>query len=70
MGIRTIRPVTEELRMRYRRAMDINYRYDLQCLYGKFKQFDFSLASPWTHGICIGSHKDITDGHTDGKDDP
>ena len=32
MGIRTIRTVTEELRMRYGRAMDINYRYDLQRL--------------------------------------
>ena len=73
MGIQTIRTVTEELRMRYRRATDINYRYDPQSLYGKFKQFDFSVASPRTHGIRIGSHKDITDvtdGHTDGKDDP
>ena len=73
MGIRTIRTVTEELQMRYGRAMDINYRYDSQSLYGKFKQFDFSVASPQKYGIRIGSHKDITDvmdGHTGGKDDP
>ena len=73
MGIRTIRTVTEELRMRYGRATDINYRYDPQSLYGKFKQFDFSVASPRTHDNCIGSHKDITDimdGRTGGKDDP
>ena len=69
MGIRTIRTVTEELRMRYRRATDINYRYDPQSLYGKFKQFNFSVASPQRHGIRIGSHKDVTDGCTGGKDD-
>ena len=37
------------------------------------KQFDFSAASPWTHGIRGRSHNDITDvtdGRTDGKDDP
>ena len=59
--------------MRYARATDINYRYDPQSIYGKFKQFDFFVASPWTHGIRIGSHKDITDvidGRTGGKDDP
>ena len=59
MGIQTIRTVTEELQMRYGRAMDINHRYDPQSLFGKFKQFDFSVASPRTHGICIGSHKVI-----------
>ena len=55
------------------RATDINYRYDSQGLCGKFKQFDFSVASPRTHGISIGSHKDITeitDGRTGRKDDP
>ena len=73
MGIRTIRTVTEELWMRYRTATDINYRYDPQSLYRKFKQFDFSVVSPRTQGIRIGSHKDITDvtdGHTGEKDDP
>ena len=29
--------------------------------YRKFKQFDFSMASPRTHHICGGCHKDITD---------
>ena len=73
MGIRTIRTVTEELQMRYGRATDINHRYDPQSLYRKFKQFDFSVALPQTHGICSRSHKDITDvtdGRMGGKDDP
>ena len=71
MGILTIRTVTEELRMRYGRATDINYRYDPQSLHEKI-QADFSMASPRTHGIGIESHKDITDvtdGHMGGKDD-
>ena len=70
MGIQTIRTVTKELRMRHRRPTYINYRYDPQSLYGKIKQFDFSVASPQTHGICSGSHKDITDDHMGGKDYP
>ena len=73
MGIQTIRTVLQELQMRYGRATDINYRYDPQSLYGKFKQLNFSVASPRTHGICIGSQKDITDvtdGRMGGKDDP
>ena len=73
MGIHTIRTVTEELRMRYGRGTDINDRYDPQSLYGKFKQFVFSVVSPWTHGIPIGSHKDntdVTDGRIGRKDDP
>ena len=68
MGIRTIRTVTEELRMRCGSATDINYRQDLQSLYGKIKQFDFSVASPQTHGT-----HDITgvmDGRTGETDDP
>ena len=72
MGIRTTRTVMEELRMRYGRPTNINYRYDLRSLYGKFKQFDFSVASPRTHDIRIGNHKDITDvtdGRTGRKDD-
>ena len=31
-------------------------------LYGKFKQFDFSVVCPRTHQIRGGCHKDITDG--------
>ena len=73
MGIQTIRTITEELQMRYGRARNINYRYDPQSLYGKFKQFDFSVASTRTHDIRIRSHKaitDVTDGRTGGKNDP
>ena len=40
---------------------DINYRYGQKSFYRKIKQFDFSVASLWTHSICGGCHKDITD---------
>ena len=72
MGIQTIRILTDELMMRYTRDTDINYGKDPQSLYKKIKQFDFSMASPRTHGIHGGSHKDITNftvGRTDGKED-
>ena len=46
MGTRTIRTVTEERRMRYGRATDINYRNDPQSLYRKLKHFDFSRSIP------------------------
>ena len=66
MGIQTIRTVTEELQISItdmiRKAFTENS-----------SSFDFSVASPRTHGIRIGSHKDITgvtDGRTGGKDDP
>ena len=43
----------------------------------EFTEKSSSLIFPWhpqrTHGICGGSHKDITDitdGRTDRKDDP
>ena len=39
-----------------------NYTWHLQTFYEKFKQFDFSVASPRTHHICGRCHKDITDG--------
>ena len=64
----------------HRRATDEirkSYGYQLyiypHSLCRKFKQFDFSVASPQTAGILGGSHKDIrdvTDGRMGGKDDP
>ena len=53
--------VMDALRITYGFNADINYTYDPQTSYGKFKQFDFSVVSPRTHHICGGCHKDITD---------
>ena len=54
--------VTDNLRIIYVSDTDINYTSGPQTFYGKFKQFDFSVASPQTLHIRGGCHKDITDG--------
>ena len=50
------------IRMTYRLVADINYTWHPQTFHRKFKQFDFSVASPRTHHIHGRRHKDITDG--------
>ena len=59
---------TDEIRKSYGYQLQIRSTKPL-----RKNQFDFSVVSPRTHGICGGSHKDITDitdGRTGGKDDP
>ena len=46
----------------YESVADINYIWHPQTFYEKFKQSDFSLASPRTLHIRGRCHKDITDG--------
>ena len=53
---------TDDIRIIYRSVADISYTLQPQPFYGKFKQFDFSVASPRTHHIHGGCHKAITDG--------
>ena len=50
----------DNLRITYESVVDINYTCHPQTFYGKFKQFDFSVASPRTLPIHGGCHKDIT----------
>ena len=54
--------ITDDLRITYRSNTDINYTSDPKTFYGKFKQFNFSVVSPWTLYIRGGCHKDIMDG--------
>ena len=64
---------TDDIRITYRSVADINYTWHPQTFYGKFKQFDFPVASPRTCHIRGGCHKDITDGtdmFTDEKYNP
>ena len=68
-----MRTIRINIRIIYGSVADINYTWHLQTFYEKFKQFDFSVASPRTHHICGRCHKDITDGTdvlTDEKYDP
>ena len=53
--------ITDDLPITYQSDTDINYTSDPQTFYRKFKQFDFSVGSPWTLHICGGCHNDITD---------
>ena len=64
---------TDDIRIIYGSVADINNTWHPQTFYGKFKQFDFSVASQRTHHIHGGCHKDIMDGtdvFTDEKYDP
>ena len=57
------------LRMTYGSDTDINYTSGPQTFYEKFKQFDFSGASPRILHIRGGCHKYITDGTDVFKDE-
>ena len=64
---------TDDIQITYGSVADIIYTWHRQTVYGKFKQFDFSMASPQTHYIRGGCHKDIMHGmdmFTDEKYDP
>ena len=64
---------TNDIQITYESVADINYTWHPQTFNGKFKQFVFSVASPRTHHIHGGCHRDITDGtdvFTDEKYDP
>ena len=50
-----------DLRITYGSVADINYTWHPPTFYGKFKQFVFSVAFPWTLHIHCRCHKDITD---------
>ena len=52
----------DDIWITYRSVADINYTWHLQTFYLKFKQFDFSVASPRTLHIRGRCHKDITNG--------